>query len=157
MSDNKHEVSIVNYSDVAWCNSEHTLLGMNIHLSDNSIVPYAYRVDSSEDNDGFICQTVKADYLSGKFTEIQECPQWKLDIEKDILCSDIKDKRNTLLSATDYLTNNDYPLSEEQKDEIRQFRQLLRDIPQQSCFPENVVWPTVPDCIKDKITVEIPS
>lgn len=152
-----NDIYIESYSNVLWCDSRHELLGMNIHLSDNSIVPYAYRIDGTEDNEGFICQTVKADYLSGKFTEIQECPQWKLDIEKDILCSDIKDKRNTLLSATDYLTNNDYPLSEEQKDEIRQFRQLLRDIPQQSGFPENVVWPIVPDCIKDKVTVEIPS
>ena len=157
MSDNKYEVNIVNYSDVAWCNSKHTLLGMNIHLSDDSIVPYAYRVDGTEDNEGFICQTVKSDYLAGKFTDIQECPQWKLAIEYDTICLDIKDKRNMLLSETDYLTNNDYPLSEAQKDEIRQFRQLLRDIPQQPGFPENVVWPTVPDCIKDKITVEIPS
>lgn len=78
-------------------------------------------------------------------------------LELAILSTEAKDKRNTLLAETDYLVNSDYPLSEEQKDEIRQFRQLLRDISQQSGFPENIVWPAVPDCIKDKITVEIPS
>ena len=82
----------------------------------------------------------------------------KYVVSKAETMTNIRNYRDSLLLATDiFLTVLDYPLSEEQKDEIRQFRQLLRDIPQQSGFPENVVWPTVPDCIKDKITIEIPS
>ena len=144
MSDDKYEVTVVGYSDVAWCDSKHLLLGMNIHLSDNSVIPYAYRVDGEEDNDGFICQTVKHDYISGNFTEINECPDWKIQLEKEILSLDVRLERNKLLSDTDHLIQSDYPISDEKKQEIKVYRQALRDIPQQDGFPDNIVWPDKP-------------
>ena len=144
MSDDKYEVTVVGYSDVAWCDSKHLLLGMNIHLSDNSIIPYAYRVDGEEDNDGFICQAVKHDYISGNFTEINECPDWKIQLEKEILSLDVRLERNKILSDTDHLIQSDYPISDEKKQEIKVYRQALRDIPQQDGFPENIVWPDKP-------------
>ena len=144
MSDDKYEVTVVGYSDVAWCDSKHLLLGMNIHLSDNSIIPYAYRVDGEEDNDGFICQAVKHDYISGNFTEINECPDWKIQLEKEVLSLDVRLERNNLLSDTDHLIQSDYPISDEKKQEIKVYRQALRDIPQQDGFPDNIVWPDKP-------------
>lgn len=144
MSDDKYEVTVVGYSDVAWCDSKHLLLGMNVHLSDNSIIPYAYRVDGEEDNDGFICQAVKHDYISGNFTEINECPDWKIQLEKEILSLDVRLERNKLLSNTDHLIQSDYPISDEKKQEIKVYRQALRDIPQQDGFPDNIVWPDKP-------------
>ena len=144
MSDDKYEVTVVGYSDVAWCDSKHLLLGMNIHLSDNSIIPYAYRVDGEEDNDGFICQAVKHDYISGNFTEINECPDWKIQLEKEILSLDVRLERNKILSDTDHLIQSDYPISDEKKQEIKVYRQALRDIPQQDGFPDNIVWPEKP-------------
>ena len=144
MSDDKYEVTVVGYSDVAWCDSKHLLLGMNIHLSDNSIIPYAYRVDGEEDNDGFICQAVKHDYISGNFTEINECPDWKIQLEKEVLSLDVRLERNKLLSDTDHLIQSDYPISDEKKQEIKVYRQALRDIPQQDGFPDNIIWPDEP-------------
>lgn len=144
MSDDKYEVTVVGYSDVAWCDSKHLLLGMNVHLSDNSIIPYAYRVDGEEDNDGFICQAVKHDYASGNFTEINECPDWKIQLEKEVLSLDARLERNKLLSDTDHLIQSDYPISDEKKQEIKVYRQALRDIPQQDGFPDNIVWPDKP-------------
>ena len=144
MSDDKYEVTVVGYSDVAWCDSKHLLLGMNIHLSDNSIIPYAYRVDGEEDNDGFICQAVKHDYISGNFTEIHECPDWKIQLEKEVLSLDVRLERNKLLSNTDHLIQSDYPISDEKKQEIKAYRQALRDIPQQDGFPDNIIWPDKP-------------
>ncbi len=144
MSDDKYEVTVVGYSDVAWCDSKHLLLGMNVHLSDNSIIPYAYRVDGEEDNDGFICQAVKHDYISGNFTEINECPDWKIQLEKEVLSLDVRLERNKLLSDTDHLIQSDYPISDEKKQEIKVYRQALRDIPQQDGFPDNIVWPDKP-------------
>ena len=144
MSDDKHEVVVVGYSDVAWCDSKHLLLGMNIHLSDNSIIPYAYRVDGEEDNDGFICQAVKHDYISGNFTKINECPDWKIQLEKEVLSLDVRLERNKLLSDTDHLIQSDYPISDEKKQEIKVYRQALRDIPQQDGFPDNIVFPEKP-------------
>ena len=144
MSDDKYEVTVVGYSDVAWCDSKHSLLGMNVHLSDNSIIPYAYRVDGEEDNDGFICRAVKHDYISGNFTEINECPDWRLQLEKEIRSLDVRLERNKLLSDTDHLIQSDYPISDEKKQEIKVYRQALRDIPQQDGFPDNIVWPDKP-------------
>ena len=144
MSDDKYEVTVVGYSDVDWCDSKHLLLGMNVHLSDNSIIPYAYRVDGEEDNDGFICQAVKHDYISGNFTEINECPDWKIQLEKEVLSLDVRLERNKLLSDTDHLIQSDYPISDEKKQEIKVYRQALRDIPQQDGFPDNIVWPDKP-------------
>ena len=144
MSDDKYEVTVVGYSDVAWCDSKHSLLGMNVHLSDNSIIPYAYRVDGEEDNDGFICQAVKHAYISGNFTEINECPDWKIQLEKEILSLDVRLERNNLLSDTDHLIQADYPISDEKKQEIKVYRQALRDITQQDGFPDNIVWPDKP-------------
>lgn len=144
MSDDKYEVTVVGYYDVAWCDSKHLLLGMNVHLSDNSIIPYAYRVDGEEDNDGFICQAVKHDYISGNFTEINECPDWKIQLEKEVLSLDVRLERNKLLSDTDHLIQSDYPISDEKKQEIKVYRQALRDIPQQDGFPDNIVWPDKP-------------
>lgn len=144
MSDDKYEATVVGYSDVAWCDSKHSLLGMNVHLSDNSIIPYAYRIDGEEDNDGFICQAVKHDYISGNFTEINECPDWRLQLEKEMLSLDVRLERNKLLSDTDHLIQSDYPISDEKKQEIKVYRQALRDIPQQDGFPDNIVWPDKP-------------
>lgn len=144
MSDDKYEVTVVGYSDVAWCDSKHSLLGMNVHLSDNSIIPYAYRVDGEEDNDGFICQAVKHDYISGNFTEINECPDWKIQLEKEVLSLDARLERNKLLSDTDHLIQSDYPISDEKRQEIKVYRQALRDIPQQDGFPDNIIWPDKP-------------
>lgn len=61
---------------------------------------------------------------------------------------EVRAKRNMLLSQTDYLVSGDYPISEEDLVVVKQYRQELRDIPEQPDFPEEVVWPTLP-----KVTV----
>ena len=114
---------------------------------------FDYFLDLNVEDESELCNYLKNKILS-KSVDVLPSD----DSLDEFNTTEIRSKRDYILSATDiYLTVPDYPLSEEQKDEIRQFRQLLRDIPQQVGFPENVVWPTVPDCIKDKITVEIPS
>jgi hypothetical protein len=52
----------------------------------------------------------------------------------------VKSERNKLLSETDWMALSDNNLT----DAWRQYRQALRDIPQQSGFPYNVVWPVPP-------------
>lgn len=53
---------------------------------------------------------------------------------------EVRYKRNELLSETDWMAVGDRPMS----DEVRAYRQALRDVPQQEGFPDNVVWPTKP-------------
>jgi len=52
--------------------------------------------------------------------------------------------RDYYLNLTDHLVAADYPISEEQRTEIKTYRQELRDIPQAENFPEDIVWPEPP-------------
>ena len=54
---------------------------------------------------------------------------------------DVRQERDTLLSATDYRMMPDYPMSELCRENLKLYRQLLRDIPEQPGFPNSVVWP----------------
>ena len=47
----------------------------------------------------------------------------------------IRAERNRRLSATDYLMNTDYPLTEKQREELACYRQALRDVPAMEGFP----------------------
>ena len=49
-------------------------------------------------------------------------------------------KRNQLLAETDYLALSDVTLTEEMK----AYRQALRDLPSNTSDPANPVWPTKP-------------
>ena len=53
----------------------------------------------------------------------------------------IRQQRDALLSATDYRMMPDYPMSELCRENLKLYRQLLRDIPEQPGFPNSVVWP----------------
>ena len=55
-----------------------------------------------------------------------------------------REKRNQLLADTDYLVVPDYPVSDQKKEEIKAYRQLLRDISAQPGFPRNIEWPVKP-------------
>jgi hypothetical protein len=55
----------------------------------------------------------------------------------------IRTERNSVLAFTDYSQLPDYPGSTEDKVAFTQFRQALREVPQQSDFPWNVVWPSL--------------
>jgi hypothetical protein len=59
-------------------------------------------------------------------------------------CSDCaRKRRNMLLNLSDWTQIADAPLSQEQLTEASTYRQALRDVPNQSGFPENIVWPTL--------------
>lgn len=53
--------------------------------------------------------------------------------------------RNGLLSSSDWTQLPDAQLNTQQKQLWAEYRQLLREVPQQSGFPANVVWPLSPD------------
>ena len=60
----------------------------------------------------------------------------------------IRDKRDKLLSDTDWTQTDDAPLSSEDKESVRKYRQALRDITAQSGFPQKIVWPDKPAVTK---------
>lgn len=60
----------------------------------------------------------------------------------EIVASDVRAKRNRLLRATDWTQLADVPQAT--KDLWDDYRQALRDVPQQAGFPNDVVWPEKP-------------
>jgi hypothetical protein len=66
----------------------------------------------------------------------------KMDIES--LRREAITYRNKLLVMSDYTQLSDSPLTEDQKQAFVNYRQTLRDIPQQKSFPYDVSFPEKP-------------
>lgn len=66
------------------------------------------------------------------------------------LAASVRAERDRRLATTDYLVMPDYPLSTDKLEEIKAYRQALRDLPQQPGFPWNgpddpaCPWPVIP-------------
>ena len=60
------------------------------------------------------------------------------------LAASVRAERNNRLAFTDHLVMPDYPISQEKLEEIKAYRQALRDLPQQPGFPWN--GPDDPAC-----------
>ena len=56
----------------------------------------------------------------------------------------IRDKRDNLIGETDYYLMPDYPSNPQNLEELKVYRQALRDVPKQEGFPRDVSWPDVP-------------
>lgn len=68
-----------------------------------------------------------------------------------IFCAQqIREKRDYLISQTDFMLMQDYPLSDEDKKNMEVYRQALRDITKDPSFPwtgtpvDNIPWPKNP-------------
>lgn len=57
---------------------------------------------------------------------------------------DVRAERNELLVNSDWTQNADAPLSDEDRSRWAVYRQSLRDVPQSSDSPDDVVWPAKP-------------
>lgn len=60
------------------------------------------------------------------------------------LAASVRVKRDRRIAETDYLVVPDYPISQDKLEEIKVYRQALRDLPQQPGFPWN--GPDDPAC-----------
>jgi hypothetical protein len=68
--------------------------------------------------------------------------QWVKD--QTMAVSDVSSKRQRLLYASDWTQLSNGPLTTAQQAAWATYRQELRNIPQQSGYPFNVVWPVAP-------------
>lgn len=68
--------------------------------------------------------------------------QWVLD--QSLAINAINEQRKQLLYASDWTQIPNGPLTTEQQAAWATYRQELRDIPSQSGYPFNVIWPTPP-------------
>ena len=72
--------------------------------------------------------------------EIAEREAYTRDVLPVEQMKELRSKRNQLLAETDYLALADSTLT----DEMRSYRQALRDLPANTVDPSNPVWPTKP-------------
>ena len=63
-----------------------------------------------------------------------------IEVATERAWSDLRSKRSELLRETDYLALSDGSLTEE----MRTYRQSLRDLPSNTTDPTNPTWPTKP-------------
>ena len=61
----------------------------------------------------------------------------------------VRSKRDSLIADTDYLLCADYPISAEDLEAVKAYRQALRDVPQQEGFPLEVFWPELPTILAE--------
>ena len=57
---------------------------------------------------------------------------------------ELRNKRDFLLSQSDWTQGNDSPLNLQQKQEWVVYRQVLRDLPENTNDPKNPEWPSLP-------------
>jgi len=87
-----------------------------------------------------VTQTVEldgAEESDGKYKQ-----KWKIvNLPDDEAASAARSYRSNLLAQTDYLALADSTLTQEMRD----YRQSLRDVPSQSGFPHDITWPSKPE------------
>ncbi len=72
--------------------------------------------------------------------EIAEREAYERDIQPGVDLELLREERNRRLAETDYLALSDATLSEE----MRTYRQALRDLPDNTSDPANPTWPVKP-------------
>ena len=100
---------------------------------------YSKRAEWCNANNCYIDEITQPDDVVRQF-QIKEIPA-PTDEE---LAQQIRAKRNSLLSQTDYLMMSDYPINDDNRKLIKEYRQALRDIPEQAGFPRTITWPEKP-------------
>lgn len=66
------------------------------------------------------------------------------------IAAGIRMQRDMLIRETDYLAMPDYPLTDDEREALTQYRQALRDLPQAEGFPDAIAWPEAPAVLKTK-------
>ena len=106
---------------------------------------YPYAVEFAEEWDAvFTYAEAHPEMVTGEQPYVPPVPT----LEE--LAASVRAERNKLLALTDHLVMPDYPISQENLEEIKVYRQALRDIPQQQGFPWNgpddpaCPWPVEP-------------
>lgn len=77
--------------------------------------------------------------VDGKYQIVENPP-----VSLGILAENVRSERDRRLAETDYYMMPDYPSDPNNIEEMKVYRQALRDLPKQEGFPRDVRWPDVP-------------
>jgi predicted transposase YdaD len=81
----------------------------------------------------------------------------KEQVEQDRLkrlADQVRAERNRKLAETDWMVLPDAPIRQAEREAVLQYRQALRDIPQQRGFPEVIIWPNITIDTLEKLSKE---
>lgn len=122
------------YVDVNSC-----IIDATVELEDGIIIPYGFILNNKDETsiDKFIRKAIE----SGEITPKPYCGPSEYEIKSH----EIRLKRDTLLVETDVYMTLDYPISDEKRQVLKDYRQALRDVTKQDGFPENIIWPEKPE------------
>lgn len=81
-----------------------------------------------------------------KITEEEYNPEDEMSDEE--LAQRVRNRRNSLISQSDFYVQSDYPSTPEGLEAVKAYRQALRDITEQKGFPRNVEWPEIPNVLR---------
>lgn len=94
----------------------------------------------------------------GKFSAQEQFAKAGIDVEfvevpspelpDSVIADRARQERDSLLSETDFYVTPDYPSTEEDLEEVKAYRQALRDVPNQEGFPRDIEWPIKPDVLR---------
>lgn len=75
---------------------------------------------------------------------VESKTQEELDADTNAKAMFIRAERNNLIAQSDWTQLNDAPIDSLKRADWVEYRQALRDIPQQPGFPWDVIWPNQP-------------
>jgi hypothetical protein len=121
-----------------WANAEHTMIDLTIKWVEiDGELPFTASPDDCEEHG----LAIFAAAVAGEYGAVTEfVPYVPTQEEK---AAAIRAERDSLLAATDWTQLPDVP--EAIREAYAVYRQALRDIPQQSGFPDVVEWPIKPE------------
>lgn len=125
-----------------WENKEHTALTAIIIDEKLGEIPFGVNLNYKDKSP--VYNDIVSKLNTGELIP-DDAPEEQL---YNMAADSIRERRNSTLISTDKYMLEDYPISNHAKEDIRGYRQQLRDITKQSGFPYNVVWPEMPSGIK---------
>jgi hypothetical protein len=73
-----------------------------------------------------------------------ECDEAWPQVQSDLAWKAVRSERDRLLAACDWTQVADAPLTADEKTAWADYRQALRDVPQDFDSPDDVIWPEAP-------------
>ena len=109
----------------------------------DSLLKVGYVLVSEDDYRLLLGNTTGREHIrnpeTGNFEELA-APKFP---EKELVVQ-IRTERNRRLAETDWCMMPDYPSDPNDTEEIKAYRQALRDVTEQTGFPKDVIWPNLP-------------
>jgi hypothetical protein len=125
----------INTRNPVWANADQTIIDCEINHSTYGWIPFTASPDDVEAHG----REIFASLTQGEVAEY--VPPTPLTTEE--IASAARAERNALLAATDWTQAADVPQAT--KDKWAPYRQALRDVPEQSGFPSDILWPVKPE------------